>query len=114
MTTLEESARALEVGRDTVLLDNTDVAALRKAVAMTSCRALPEASGELTLDRAATIAATGVDLISVAALAHPSRAVAGSLNHDLAESSQSPAQCGLGRRRSLPKRHENSAYQRQT
>ena len=45
MTTLDELAQALEAGADIVLLDNMEIADLRKAVAMTDGRALLEASG---------------------------------------------------------------------
>lgn len=87
VTTLDELAQALDAGADIVLLDNMDVTALRKAVAMTSGRALLEASGGVTLESVAEIAATGVDLISVGALTHSAPALDISLDLDLAESS---------------------------
>jgi len=43
---------------------------LTEAVALAKGRVLLEASGGITLDNAARIAATGVDLISVGALTH--------------------------------------------
>jgi nicotinate-nucleotide pyrophosphorylase (carboxylating) len=67
VTTPDELAQALEAGADVVLLDNTDIATWRIAVAMTGGRALPEASGWVTLESVAEIAASGVDLISVGA-----------------------------------------------
>ena len=87
VTTLDELAQALEAGADIVLLDNMDVTALRKAVTMTGGRALLEASGGVTLESVAAIAATGVDLISVGALTHSAPALDISLDLDIAESS---------------------------
>jgi nicotinate-nucleotide pyrophosphorylase (carboxylating) len=86
VTTLDELAQALEAGADVVLLDNMDVAAMRKAVAMAGGRALLEASGGVALESVAEIAATGVDLISVGALTHSAPALDISLELDLAES----------------------------
>ena len=61
---------ALQAGAEVVLLDNMTMAQLREAVARVAGRALIEASGNMTLDRVAEVAATGVDLISVGALTH--------------------------------------------
>jgi nicotinate-nucleotide pyrophosphorylase (carboxylating) len=63
---------------DMVLLDNFDPAMLREAVARRDARApglLLEASGGVRLDIVATIAATGVDRISVGALTHSVRSL---------------------------------------
>ncbi|RWM45569.1 carboxylating nicotinate-nucleotide diphosphorylase [Mesorhizobium sp.] len=68
--TLAQLEEALELAPDAVLLDNMSVADLRQAVAMVAGRAITEASGRITLDTAAEIAATGVDLISVGWLTH--------------------------------------------
>ena len=83
VTTLDELAQALEAGADVVLLDNMDVADVRKAVALTDGRALVEASGGVTLESVAEIAATGVDLISVGSLTHSAPALDISLDLDL-------------------------------
>jgi nicotinate-nucleotide pyrophosphorylase (carboxylating) len=48
---------------------------LREAVRLIDGRALVEASGGVTLETVRAIAETGVDLISVGALTHSSRAV---------------------------------------
>jgi nicotinate-nucleotide pyrophosphorylase (carboxylating) len=85
VTTLDELAQALEAGADIVLLDNMAIADMRKAVAMTDGRALLEASGGVTLESVAEIAATGVDLISVGALTHSAPALDISLDLDLSE-----------------------------
>jgi nicotinate-nucleotide pyrophosphorylase (carboxylating) len=55
---------------DCVLLDNFPVPELREAVRRTGGRAMLEASGGITLDTVAAVAATGVDVISVGALTH--------------------------------------------
>lgn len=67
---LEALATALAHPIDAVLLDNMDVAALRRAVEMVAGRALTEASGGVTLETVRGIAETGVDLVSVGALTH--------------------------------------------
>jgi nicotinate-nucleotide pyrophosphorylase (carboxylating) len=71
---LEQLEEVLEVGgADVVLLDNMDIPALREAVQMVDRRMITEASGNMTLDRVAEVAATGVDYISVGALTHSVR-----------------------------------------
>jgi nicotinate-nucleotide pyrophosphorylase (carboxylating) len=90
VTTLDELAQALAAGADIVLLDNMEVSALREAVTMTAGRALLEASGGVTLDTVADIAATGVDLISVGALTHSAPSLDISLDLDLAQSDEPP------------------------
>lgn len=60
----------LEAGADLVLLDNFTPDEMREAVARTSGRARLEASGGLSLDVAAEVAATGVDYLAVGALTH--------------------------------------------
>ncbi|SMX29645.1 putative nicotinate-nucleotide pyrophosphorylase [carboxylating] [Pelagimonas phthalicica] len=74
--TLEQLAEVLEVGgATTVLLDNMDNDQLRQAVAMVDGRMVTEASGNVTLERIASISATGVDYISSGALTHSARTV---------------------------------------
>lgn len=68
--TLDQLREALEAGADAVLLDNMGPGDLRRAVEMVAGRMTTEASGGITLDTAAEIAATGVDLLSVGALTH--------------------------------------------
>ncbi len=72
---LEDVEQALAVGADQVLLDNMSLGELREAVALVGGRAKTEASGGITLDNAADIAATGVDYLSVGALTHSARAM---------------------------------------
>ncbi|RFP01526.1 nicotinate-nucleotide diphosphorylase (carboxylating) [Novacetimonas hansenii] len=74
--TLEQLAEGLEVGGvDVFLLDNMTPDQLRQAVAMIDHRAVAEASGGVTPQNAATVAATGVDLISMGWLTHSVRAM---------------------------------------
>jgi nicotinate-nucleotide pyrophosphorylase (carboxylating) len=70
VTTLEEAREAVEAGATFLLLDNMEPALLREVVAAVGERADLEATGRLTLDRAAEFAATGVDHLSVGALTH--------------------------------------------
>jgi nicotinate-nucleotide pyrophosphorylase (carboxylating) len=68
--TLDQLAEALEVGVDALLLDNMTPETMRRAVAMVDGRAVTEASGRITLETAAAVAATGVDLISCGWITH--------------------------------------------
>jgi nicotinate-nucleotide pyrophosphorylase (carboxylating) len=72
---LDQIEAVLAAGVDTVLLDNFTMEQLREGVALIGGRALVEASGGVTLERVAEIAATGVDIISVGALTHSVRAL---------------------------------------
>ncbi|WP_298850259.1 carboxylating nicotinate-nucleotide diphosphorylase [uncultured Ruegeria sp.] len=73
---LDQLAEVLKVGgASVVLLDNMNNDMLREAVAMVNGRMKIEASGNVTLDRVASIAATGVDYISSGALTHSARTV---------------------------------------
>jgi nicotinate-nucleotide pyrophosphorylase (carboxylating) len=71
--TLDQLREVLTEGADAVLLDNMRPDALRQAVEMVARRMICEASGGVTLDTVASIAETGVDLISVGALTHSAR-----------------------------------------
>ncbi len=68
--TLEQVRECLDCGVQVLLLDNMDVATMRRAVEMTAGRALLEASGGISLDTVRQIAETGVDIISVGRLTH--------------------------------------------
>ena len=67
---LPQLEEALRFPIDAVLLDNMDVATMKKAVAMVDGRVLTEASGGVNLQMVRKIAEAGVDLISVGALTH--------------------------------------------
>ena len=71
---MQEVKEALNGGVDIIMLDNMTVPAMKKAVTLIAGRALVEASGNVTLQNVAVIAATGVDLISVGELTHSVRA----------------------------------------
>ncbi|MBL1319739.1 MAG: carboxylating nicotinate-nucleotide diphosphorylase [Methylophaga sp.] len=66
--TFGELEQALAAQADIILLDNFDIPALEKAVAITQSKALLEASGGITLKNLRGIAETGVDRISIGAL----------------------------------------------
>ena len=69
--TLDQLDKVLAVGMaDAVLLDNMSIDELRKAVAMVKGRFVLEASGGITLDTIAAVAATGVDYASSGWITH--------------------------------------------
>jgi nicotinate-nucleotide pyrophosphorylase (carboxylating) len=75
--TLEQMRVALDAGADLILLDNMSTRDMREAVDMaqrhresTGREVLLEASGGLTLERAAEVGATGVHFVSIGALTH--------------------------------------------
>ncbi|MBT2475098.1 carboxylating nicotinate-nucleotide diphosphorylase [Microbacterium sp. ISL-103] len=72
---LDQIPAVLDGGAHTVLLDNFSLDDLRAGVALIGDRAQTEASGGVTIDTVAAIAATGVDVISVGALTHSARAL---------------------------------------
>jgi nicotinate-nucleotide pyrophosphorylase (carboxylating) len=70
---LDQLDEAIAHGAQQILLDNMSHADMAEAVRRTKAAAphvLLEASGGLTLDNAASVAATGVDFIAVGALTH--------------------------------------------
>jgi len=73
--TLGQVAEALDVGVDGILLDNMNLDELRSAVGLAGGRARLEASGGITLENIRSVAATGVDEISVGALTHSARSL---------------------------------------
>jgi hypothetical protein len=109
VTTLDELAQALQAGSDIVLLDNMKIGDVRKAVAMMTGRALLEASGGVTLETVATIAATGVDLISVRALTHSARSRHQPRPQPLGNPIER-APHGPDSQRPVPHRHGNMAH----
>ena len=67
---LDQLDDVVDAGADLVLLDNFTVDQMRQAVQRVDGRVRLEASGGLTLDAAAEVAATGVDYLAVGALTH--------------------------------------------
>jgi nicotinate-nucleotide pyrophosphorylase (carboxylating) len=76
--TLAQAMEALDAGADFLLLDNMPTTLLAEVVAAVRAREPEvgrvelEATGNLTLDRAREVAATGVDYLSVGGLTHSS------------------------------------------
>ncbi len=68
--TLAELEEALGLGVDAVLLDNMTPEILAEAVLLVGGRVVTEASGGITPDTVANVAAAGVDLISLGWLTH--------------------------------------------
>ncbi|MGK9053675.1 carboxylating nicotinate-nucleotide diphosphorylase [Neorhizobium petrolearium] len=68
--TLTQLHEAMEIGVDAVLLDNMTPDELREAVAIVAGRTITEASGGITPETAAAVAASGVDLLSVGWITH--------------------------------------------
>ncbi|MFQ6097098.1 MAG: carboxylating nicotinate-nucleotide diphosphorylase [Armatimonadota bacterium] len=66
---------ALAAGADVIMLDNMDVETLRACVERIAGKCIVEASGGITLEDVAQVAATGVDVISVGALTHSAPAL---------------------------------------
>ena len=68
--TVEQVDEALEAGADILLLDNMPPNIMERVVQAVGDRAVTEASGGITLEQVKTVAATGVNFISVGALTH--------------------------------------------
>jgi nicotinate-nucleotide pyrophosphorylase (carboxylating) len=72
---LAELKEALVLDVDRIMLDNMSLAKMREAVSVTGGRVPLEASGNVSLENVAAIAATGVDYISVGLLTHSVQAL---------------------------------------
>lgn len=72
---LQEVREALSLRVDRILLDNMSLDELYEAVRISHGQTSLEASGNVTLENIAAIAATGVDFISVGALTHSAPAL---------------------------------------
>jgi nicotinate-nucleotide pyrophosphorylase (carboxylating) len=70
VTVLDQLEPVLAAGATSILLDNMPADLLAEAVARVGGRAVLEASGGLSLERAAAVAETGVDYLAVGALTH--------------------------------------------
>ena len=75
VSNLSEMEEALKGRADIILLDNMSLEEMTMAAKMAGGRAVLEASGGITLENVAAVAATGVDLISVGALTHSVKAL---------------------------------------
>jgi nicotinate-nucleotide pyrophosphorylase (carboxylating) len=73
---LVEVEEVLRTGNvDVIMLDNMDVATMKKAVKMIAGKFKTEASGGITEDNIREVATSGVDFISVGALTHSIRSL---------------------------------------
>ena len=79
--TLEQLETALAADVKMILLDNMDLATMRRAVDVTNDRAELEASGGVNLERVRSIADTGVHRISIGGLTKDVQAIDLSLRH---------------------------------
>lgn len=67
---LHQLSQALQAKADVIMLDNMSLSDMAKAVEDVQGQAILEASGNVTLDRVADIADTGVDVISTGWITH--------------------------------------------
>lgn len=70
----EELLEALNCKCDVIMLDNMTPEEMTECVKITDGRAVLEASGNVTIDNVAAVAASGVDIISVGAITHSVKA----------------------------------------
>jgi nicotinate-nucleotide pyrophosphorylase (carboxylating) len=82
VTSLAELDEAIAAGAAVVLLDNMDLDGLRTAAERAAGRVHLEASGGVTLQNLAAVAATGVDYISLGALTYAAGALDFSLDFE--------------------------------
>jgi len=73
--TIDEARAALKANADIIMLDNMSIDEMRCAVKHINGKAIVEASGGVTINNVAEIAATGVDWISIGALTSNVRAI---------------------------------------
>lgn len=82
VTTAEEAMEAAEAGADMILLDNMSPDEMRRVVSLLPGGIKTEASGGITLENIEAVATTGVDIISIGALTHSSKALDISLEYE--------------------------------
>ena len=75
VSTAEEALDAVEAGADIVMLDNMSPDEMRRVVSLVRGRVKTEASGGITLANVHAAAMAGVDIISIGALTHSSKAL---------------------------------------
>lgn len=75
VSSLAEVQEALQAGVDIIMLDNMSLGDIKAAVALIQHAALVEVSGNVTQADLPALVDTGVDIISIGALTHGSRAV---------------------------------------
>ncbi len=75
VTTAQEALEAAEAGADIILLDNMNPDEMRRVVSLLPRGVKTEASGGITLDNVGAAAKAGVDVISIGALTHSTKAL---------------------------------------
>ncbi len=75
VNTIQKALDATEAGADIIMLDNMSPDEMRRVVSLIPGQVKTEASGGVTLANVQAVAETGVDLISVGALTHSSKAL---------------------------------------
>jgi len=75
VNTTREALDAVEAGADIIMLDNMGLDEMRHVASLIPSQIKIEASGGITLANVQTVAETGVNLISVGALTHSSKAL---------------------------------------
>ncbi len=71
---LDEVGEAVESGADIIMLDNMDIADIKRAVKKVAGRARLEVSGGVNIKNISRVARTGIDFISIGAITHSVRA----------------------------------------
>ncbi len=75
VNTTQEALDAVEAGADIIMLDNMSPDEMRRVASLIPSQVKIEASGGITLANVQTAAETGVNLISIGALTHSSKAL---------------------------------------
>ena len=75
VSTMEEALEAAEAGADILMLDNMSPDEMRRVVDSIPSQVKTEASGGITLDNVRAAATAGVDIISIGALTHSTKAL---------------------------------------
>ena len=73
--TLAQISEALPHKPDIIMLDNMDLATIKKAVTLINNKSLIEISGNVNLDNIVSLAQTGVDYISIGKITHSVTAI---------------------------------------
>ena len=82
VSTAQEALEAAEAGADIIMFDNMNPDEMQSAVSLLPGQTKTEASGGITLANIRAAAMTGVDIISIGALTHSSKALDISLKLD--------------------------------
>jgi nicotinate-nucleotide pyrophosphorylase (carboxylating) len=75
VTTVKEALEAAETGADLIMLDNMSPDEMSRVVSLLPKGVRTEASGGITLGNVRAVAMTGVDIISIGALTHSTKAL---------------------------------------